>query len=70
VKALEEVAREIGVALEECGADAASPLVAELAGTLAELADEAAPHRKRRRLFPERRGHGRAPAAGRARRLA
>jgi hypothetical protein len=56
VKALEEAAREIGVALAECGADAASPLVGELAGTLAELADEPAPRRRRWRLWPMRRG--------------
>jgi hypothetical protein len=67
VKALDEAAREIGVALAECGADPASRLVGELAGTLAELADVPAP-RRRWRLWPMRRGHGRGPGAHSARR--
>lgn len=52
--ALERIAREIGVALSECGAGEGSPLVGELAETLEELGREPFPrgagrHRARRR---------------------
>ena len=48
--AIDRTAREIGLALGDCGSADASPLVAEIAAVLVELADEPPRHGRRRKF--------------------
>jgi len=51
VTAVDRTAREIGLALGDCGSSDASTLVEEIAAVLAELADEPPRRGRRRRKF-------------------
>jgi len=54
VTALERIARDIGIALGECGAEESSTLVGEVAESLSDLAREPSVREDRRQRPPRR----------------